>query len=38
METMDMSTWRGAEGETNWESSVDIYTLPRVKQIASEKL
>ena len=26
------------EGGTNWESRIDIYTLPCVKQTASEKL
>ena len=29
---------RGGGGEMNWESSIDIYTLPCVKQIASGKL
>ena len=33
-----MLTWGEVEGETNWESGVDIYTLPCVKQIAIEKL
>ena len=26
------------EGETNWESSIETYTLPYVKYIASENL
>ena len=26
------------EGELNWESKIDIHTLPCIKQIASEKL
>ena len=26
------------EGEMNWESSIDIYILPRVKQLASGDL
>ena len=33
-----VDTAREGEGRTNWESSVDIYILPCVKQIASEKL
>ena len=33
---MDMEG--GWEGEMNWESGADIYTLPFVKQTASGKL
>ena len=35
---MDTWTQRDGEDEMNWESSVDVHTLPRVKEIASGKL
>ena len=32
---MDLWTWGlgGGEGRTNWESGIDIYTQPSVKQL-----
>ena len=33
-----MDTVEEREGRTNWESSIDIYTLPSVKQMAAGKL
>ena len=35
---MDMGVGWGEEGRTNGESSMEIYTLPYVKQIASGNL
>ena len=33
-----LDTVRGGEDGTNWESSIDMYTLPHVRERANEKL
>lgn len=39
MQTQRMGVWTwGKEAGTNWESNIDIYTLPCLKQIAGGKL
>ena len=35
---MDMWTWGEGKGGVNQENSIDMYTLPCVKQIVSQKL
>ena len=35
---MILNTVGEEEGGTNWESSIETYTLPYVKETASEKL
>lgn len=35
---MDMQTQGEGEGETNWETRIDIYKLPHGKEKASENL
>ena len=38
MQRRDVDIAEGEKGGRNWESRIDMYTLPRVKWIASGKL
>lgn len=37
IENRHVDTEREGEGKTNWKSSINVYTLPRVKQIDGGK-